>query len=303
MSQQARCCRKPLPDWLRRRPGSAVETREIKQLLRQSKLSTVCEEARCPNIVECFGRGTLTFLILGDRCTRSCRFCSVEHGCAGAPAPEPWEEADRVADTAEKLGLRHVVVTSVTRDDLPDGGAQVYAQTVAALRSRIPAAAVELLIPDFAGCEQALHVVVDAAPDILGHNLETVPRLYPKLRPQAAYRRSLNLLQRAKEMNPSLTTKTGIMLGLGETAAEVRLLMREARQHGVDVFTAGQYLQPDRRCAPVEDYLAPEIFDRYRVWALEIGFRSAAIGPLVRSSYRADEYAGAEREAACRAKG
>jgi lipoyl synthase len=277
-----------LPPWLRRPPGSVSETRELKQLLRARSLNTVCEEARCPNIAECFSRGTLTFLILGNRCTRRCAFCSVEHGSDVGGSGEQ-EEARQVADAVRELGLRHVVITSVTRDDLPDGGARAFAGSVRAVRSRMPEVKIELLVPDFSGSQQALRTVLESGPDVLGHNLETVQRLYHELRPQAVYERSLLMLRRAKELTPTVLTKTGIMLGLGETREEVILLMKEAREQGVDVFTAGQYLQPNKQSYPVQEYLPLAAYEFYSARAKELGFAGVHISPLVRSSYNAAE--------------
>jgi lipoyl synthase len=278
-----------LPQWLRRPPGSVSETRELKQLLRASGLNTVCEEARCPNIAECFGRRTLTFLILGDRCSRRCGFCSIERGSNLGRFKGQEEEARQVADAVRALGLSYVVITSVTRDDLPDGGASAYALSVQALRAGMPEVRIELLVPDFSGSEKALRVVLESGPDVLGHNLETVPRLYHELRPQAVYERSLRLLGRAKELAPAVLTKTGIMLGLGETRDEVIALMKEAREQGVGVFTAGQYLQPNKQSYPVQEYLPLDAFEFYRIKAKALGFAGLRIGPLVRSSYHAAE--------------
>lgn len=280
-----------LPTWLRRPPGSAEETTSLKRLLRTSALNTVCEEARCPNISECFSRGTATFMILGDICTRGCRFCAVTTGKPLMPAHTFGSEAERVAEASEALGLRHIVVTSVARDDLPDGGASGFVQTIAALRRRLPHATVEVLIPDFRGNGAAVDAVVAAAPDVLNHNLETVPRLYRRVRPGASYRRSLELLRRARDVSRGgVATKTGIMLGLGEREDEVFDLMADARAHGIDIFTAGQYLRPSLDHLPVAEYLPPEAFDRYGARAHELGFPHVYIGPLVRSSYHADEH-------------
>lgn len=278
------------PDWLKRPPGSASETRELKKLLRKSKLNTVCEEARCPNISECFSRGTATFMILGDVCTRGCRFCSVTTGRPIMPSAQFAAEGERVAEAAEALGLSHVVITSVARDDLEDGGASGFAKSVAAVRERLPDSSVEVLVPDFRGSFSALHVVLDASPDVFNHNLETVPRLYRRVRPGASYRRSLDLLQEAKRYAPRVITKTGVMLGLGEEPAEVLSLMDDCRSCGVESFTAGQYMQPTRRHLAVEDYVTPDMFEYYESEACKRGFTHIAVGPLVRSSYHADEY-------------
>lgn len=281
---------KRLPEWLRRKPGTAGETYELKKLLRGAGLNTVCEEARCPNISECFGRGTATFMILGDVCTRGCRFCSVTTGKPHFSPQQFAAEGEKVADAAIALKLKHVVVTSVARDDLPDGGAQGFCETIGALRRRIPHVTVEVLVPDFRGNEAAIAAVVDAAPEVLNHNLETVPRLYRRVRPGATYQRSLELLQFAKRRSPGVQTKTGIMLGLGEEESEVLNVMRDARAHGINIFTAGQYMQPTREHLPVERYLTPDEFDSFRRAAVEIGFEHVAIGPLVRSSYHAEEH-------------
>jgi len=235
---------------------------------------------------ECFARRQATFMIMGDVCTRNCRFCAVAHG---RPAPLDWEEPQRVAKAAKRLGLRHVVVTSVTRDDLPDGGAAHFAATIAALRDTLPGAAVEVLVSDFQGRRSALSTVVERGPEVFGHNLETVPRLSRLLRPQADYRRSLALLREAREMRPELLTKSGFMVGLGETEDEVVELLREMRDVAVQAVTIGQYLQPTRQHAPVFKYVAPETFARYEEIAREMGFPHVASGPLVRSSYHADE--------------
>lgn len=278
-----------LPEWLRRPPGSDQRTRTVKGLLRVQQLSTVCEDARCPNIGECFQHKTATFLILGDTCTRGCRFCSIKRGRPTATAADFENEAARVAQAAAALGLRYVVLTSVTRDDLPDGGASGFVATITALRQALPGVRIEVLIPDFCGDEQALHAVLRATPDVLNHNLETVPRLYRTVRPGAQYQRSLALLQRAKELLPTVVTKTGIMLGLGETEEEVCLLMADCRAHGVESFTAGQYVRPTRTSLPVVEYLPPFRFEQYTTQAWQLGFSAVAIGPLVRSSYHAAE--------------
>lgn len=278
------------PQWLRRPPGSASETRALKVLLRKSQLNTVCEEARCPNISECFSRGTATFMILGDVCTRGCRFCSVTTGRPQMPPAQFAAEGERVAEAAKALGLSHVVITSVARDDLDDGGAEGFWHTVRAVRRRIPGATVEVLVPDFRGSESALSRVLQAEPDVFNHNLETVPRLYRRVRPGTSYQRSLRLLEDAKRLAPRLITKTGIMLGLGEQRDEVLRLMDDCREHGVESFTAGQYMQPSRGHLAVHEYVTPEMFKDYESEARSRGFAHVAIGPLVRSSYHADEF-------------
>jgi lipoic acid synthetase len=276
------------PRWLWRRasPESEAAVDRMGDLLNGLALHTVCQEARCPNLAECFGRGTATFLILGDRCTRGCRFCAVSHG---RPAPLDPGEPQRVAEAAACLGLRHVVLTSVTRDDLPDGGAGHFAAAVRALRGRLPAATVEVLIPDLQGSDAALETVIRAGPDVLNHNVETVPRLYPTVRPGADYRRSLALLARAKALHPGLATKSGLMLGLGERTAEVIQVLHDLRDAGCDLLTLGQYLQPSDHELPIVRYVPPDEFAAYGDKARAMGFRGAAAGPLVRSSHRAEE--------------
>jgi lipoyl synthase len=278
-----------LPIWLKKPPGSASSTNELKRLLRKSKLNTVCEEARCPNISECFGRGTATFMILGDVCTRGCRFCSVNTGKPHFSQLRFSEEAKQVAEAAENLNLKHVVVTSVARDDLEDGGASGFVATIGELRSRLAGVTIEVLIPDLRGNWNALAKIVSARPDVLNHNLETVPRLYRKVRPGAQYLRSLELLEFAKKEDPKISVKTGIMLGLGEEFPEVVGLMQDSMNHGVDIFTGGQYMQPTKDHLPVDRYLPPDEFEKYQKAGEELGFKQVFIGPLVRSSYHADE--------------
>lgn len=274
------------PEWLWRRASVEAEAaaERMEGLLADLRLHTVCQEARCPNLAECFGRGTATFLILGDVCTRGCRFCAVARGQPGALDPE---EPERVAEAAARLGLRHVVVTSVTRDDLPDGGAGQFAATIRAVRRRLPEASVEVLVPDFQGSLASLETVLEAGPDVLNHNLETVPRLYPRVRPGARYRRSLGLLAWSKGQAPGVVTKSGLMLGLGERVAEVVEVLRDLREAGCDLVTLGQYLQPTDRQLLVVRYVPPEEFVWYEEKARRMGFRGAVAGPLVRSSYRA----------------
>ncbi|MEA3376346.1 MAG: lipoyl synthase [Chloroflexota bacterium] len=286
------------PSWLWQRvsPEAEAAVGRMEHLLGELHLHTVCQEARCPNLPECFGRGTATFMILGETCTRGCRFCAVNHG---RPAPPDPHEPERVAEAAARLGLEHVVVTSVTRDDLPDGGAGQFAVTIDALHRRLPGATVEVLIPDFAGSRAALDWVLAAEPEVLNHNLETVPRLYPQVRPGADYRRSLGLLAYAKAHNDRLgrpshgATKSGLMLGLGERAAEVFHVLRDLRRAGCDMLTLGQYLQPTgwdvpaERQLPVFRYVAPDEFRGYEEWARGSGFQGVVAGPVVRSSYRA----------------
>lgn len=280
------------PDWIRAvyKPRAVAEVRAL--MARQS-LHTVCDEADCPNLGACYGRRTATFMILGSLCTRDCRFCSVAHG---VPAPPDPEEPRRLAETACALRLKHAVVTSVTRDDLADGGALQFAQTVRALREADPGMTVELLVPDFKGRAQSLDVVLAARPDVLNHNLETVRTLYPTVRPGADYARSLALLARAKQLCPEVRTKSGIMVGLGETERQVAGAMDDLRAVGCDILTVGQYLQPSARHLAVRAYVPPAQFARYRDMAEGKGFAHVVSGPLVRSSYRAEE-ALQEREA------
>jgi len=271
---------------LRLRLPSGPAYERVRGLIAAGGLHTVCQEARCPNAWECFSRQTATFLILGGCCTRDCRFCNVP---SGVPLPPDPDEPRRVAEAAGLLGLEHVVVTSVTRDDLPDGGASHFAAAIRAIRERLPSARVEVLIPDFAGDPKALATVVAAGPDVLNHNLETVARLYPRVRPQAGYRRSLELLERAGRLDAALPTKSGLMLGLGETREEVLQAIGDLRRAGCRLLTLGQYLRPSPRHLPVTRYLPPEAFDLLKEQALAMGFDAVASAPLVRSSYRAGE--------------
>jgi lipoic acid synthetase len=253
-------------------------------LLERFGVHTVCQEAHCPNIAECFARGTATFMILGDTCSRGCRFCAVKQG---NPPPLDPDEPKRVASAAARLNLEHVVITSVTRDDLPDGGARHFAETVQATRRRLPEAIIEVLVPDFGGSQSALKTLLAAEPEILNHNLETVHRLYPRVRPGAAYRSSLGVLARTKALAPRTVTKSGLMLGLGESTAEVMRTLYDLRQVKCDLLTLGQYLQPTDRLLPVDRFIPPPEFDGYRARAENLGFRGVAAGPLVRSSHRA----------------
>ena len=256
----------------------------LRSLLREKNLHTVCEEARCPNVAECWGQGTATFMILGDICTRACRFCAVT---TGRPVGLDLEEPERVADAVELMELRHAVITSVNRDDLADGGAGIFAETIRAVRRRCPETTVEVLIPDFQGDWAALAIVMEEDPEILNHNVETVPRLYKAVRPGARYQRSLDLLRRAKELRPGALTKTGVMLGLGETAAELDALMEDLVRNSVDILTAGQYLQPTPAHLPVERFVPPEEFRAVAERGKARGLRHVEAGPLVRSSYHA----------------
>jgi len=272
------------PGWIRVKISANEQFVRMRQLVSVHQLHTVCENASCPNIGECWGRGTATFMILGNRCTRDCRFCDV---LPGKPEQVDEDEPRRVAEAVRVLTLKHAVITSVTRDDLPDGGAHIWAETIRQIRARNPECRIEVLIPDFQGNETALHLVFDAQPDILGHNLETVPRLYPIARPQADYQRSLEVLRRAKEAH--LTTKSGIMLGMGEALEEVRAVMRDLRTNKCDILTLGQYLQPTRQHVPVERYWTPEEFQQLKAEGESLGFLHVEAGPLVRSSYHADQ--------------
>ncbi|MCX7854833.1 MAG: lipoyl synthase [Anaerolineae bacterium] len=276
------------PVWLWRSLSAERQdaVRQMEDLLGGLALHTVCQEAQCPNLPECFGQGTATFLILGDICTRNCRFCAVKKG---RPLPPDPEEPERVAEAAFRLRLRYVVVTSVTRDDLPDGGAGHFAATIRAIRRRLPGAGVEVLIPDFRGSLAAMETVLDAGPDVVNHNVETVPRLYPLIRPQADYQRSIGILSWVKVRAPRIPTKSGLMLGLGERRAEVLGVFYDLREAGCDVLTLGQYLQPTERQHPVVRYIPPEEFAEYREKAESLGFRKVVAGPLVRSSYQAGQ--------------
>ncbi len=276
----------PKPRWLKRPLPVGPTYEKVRAMLRQGLLHTVCQEAKCPNMWECFSRKTATFLILGSQCTRNCRFCSITHG---APAPVDPDEPARVARAARDLGLTYVVVTSVTRDDLPDGGASVFARTITEIRKEIPGAGVEVLIPDFKGNRRALNFVLAAGPNVLNHNVETVPRLYEMVRPGADYRRSLGLLTRAACDYPDIPVKSGIMLGLGETSEEIERTLEEIHATGCQILTIGQYLQPTRQHLPVARYVTPEEFDHWRTRGLEIGFKEVYSAPLVRSSYHAGE--------------
>lgn len=282
------------PPWLsvRFRNGGGYE--RVREVVREGSLHTVCEEARCPNIGDCWGRGTATFMILGDVCTRSCGFCAVT---TGRPLGLDRDEPRRVALAVHRMGLRHAVITSVNRDELPDGGASIFADTIRWIRRLCPETTVEVLIPDFKGDWNALATVVGAQPDILNHNLETVPRLYRRVRPQADYARSLALLARAKALAPDLRTKSGLMVGLGETEAELVAVFADLAARGVDILTVGQYLQPTPAHLPVERYWQPEEFDALKAAALALGFRHVEAGPLVRSSYHAEEQAAGTRQA------
>ena len=277
------------PDWIRVRAGGNARFHEVKQALRDHNLHTVCEEASCPNIGECFGKGTATFMILGDVCTRRCPFCDVAHG---RPNPPDADEPRNLAVTIRDMRLNYVVITSVDRDDLRDGGAGHFAECIRAVREHSPKTAIEVLVPDFRGrLDAALDKLAAAPPDVMNHNLETVPRLYKQARPGADYANSLNLLRAFKQRHPSIPTKSGLMLGLGETDEEILEVMRDLRAHEVDMLTLGQYLQPSAGHLPVLRYVEPARFKDFEREALAMGFRHAACGPLVRSSYHADQQA------------
>lgn len=275
-----------LPDWIRDKKINLHGLHEIKTLLREKALHSVCESLACPNRTECFSRHTATFMILGDICTRACGFCNVTTGLPYAP-PSP-DEPRGVADAAKRMGLRHVVVTSVTRDDLPDGGAKQFAETILALREALPGVVVEVLTPDFRGSEEAIRVVVEAAPDYFNHNVETVPRLYRHVRPGARFDRSVEVLRTAKRIDAAIVTKSGFMLGLGETREEVLDAMKRLFNAGCEILTIGQYLQPKREKLEVVEYVHPSVFEEYRVIGDSMGFRAVFSGPFVRSSYMAD---------------
>jgi lipoic acid synthetase len=280
----------PKPDWIRvKAPSPGTRFTEIKQILREQKLHTVCEEASCPNIGECFGKGTATFMILGDICTRRCPFCDVGHGRPLAPDAE---EPSHLAQTIARLRLKYVVITSVDRDDLRDGGAQHFVDCIRAVREQSPSTTIEVLVPDFRGrLDRALGILLAAPPDVMNHNLETVPRLYRAARPGGDYLHSLKLLQAFKKAAPSVPTKSGLMVGLGETDEEILQVMRDLRAHDVDMLTIGQYLQPSPHHLSVERYVHPEVFAMFEREARALGFRHAAIGAMVRSSYHADKQA------------
>jgi len=280
----------PKPAWIRVRAASPNSRfHEIKDILRRQNLHTVCEEASCPNIAECFGKGTATFMILGDICTRRCPFCDVAHGRPLAPDAD---EPRHLAETIAQLALRYVVITSVDRDDLRDGGAQHFVDCIRAVREMSPRTTIEVLVPDFRGrLDRALGILAAAPPDVMNHNLETVPRLYKQARPGGDYAHSLRLLQQFKRLYPAVPTKSGLMVGLGENDAEILTVMRDLRAHDVDMLTIGQYLQPSPHHLAVERYVEPSVFAMFEAQAAEMGFKHAAIGPLVRSSYHADQQA------------
>ena len=277
----------PRPEWLRVKFFNGPNYQDLKRIMRTLGLNTVCESARCPNMGECWEHRTATFMILGNICTRACGFCAVP---SGKPAGPPDElEPDRVAEAVERMGLRYAVVTSVNRDDQPDGGATIFARTITEIRQRVPACKVEVLIPDFRGDWSALETVIAARPDVLNHNTETVPRLYHEVRKGAVYARSLELLRRAKSLAPEMPTKTGLMLGLGEEREEVLAAMHDLAAQGTDILTLGQYLQPTREHLPIVRYVHPDEFAEYKKLGEQMGFAHVESGPLVRSSYHAFE--------------
>lgn len=283
------------PAWIRVKAPTTPEVQRIKGLLRRQRLHTVCEEASCPNLGECFSQGTATFMIMGDVCTRRCPFCDVAHG---RPEPLDSDEPRHLAETIALLGLRYVVVTSVDRDDLRDGGGGHFAACIEAIRDHTPETRIEVLVPDFRGrMEVALDRLKEAPPDIFNHNLESVPRLYKKVRPGADYAWSLGLLKAFKQAHPGIPTKSGLMLGLGESPAEVKEVLQDLRAHDCEMLTLGQYLQPSRHHLPVERFVAPGEFQALGAFARELGFRNVASGPLVRSSYHADRQAAGEHVA------
>ncbi len=274
------------PPWLKVRAPVGETVSEIRRLVHGNALHTVCEEAMCPNIGECWGAGTATFLLLGDICTRTCGFCDVKHG---KPLPLDWMEAERVAQTVKIMNLRHAVITSVTRDDRRDGGAPIFAMVIRRIRELLPGCSVEVLIPDFKGSIEALRIVMEARPEILNHNVETVKRLFKAVQPQDNYEWARATLVNAKRLDPDVLTKSGIMVGLGETMEEVKETMRDLRSWGVDILTIGQYLQPSRKHLPIDRYYTPEEFAELKEYGLKIGFKWVESGPLVRSSYHAAE--------------
>jgi lipoic acid synthetase len=282
------------PEWLKIKIRSGPDKLRVESVLERLTLHTVCEEAGCPNRMECFSRQTATFMILGKYCTRNCSFCNVENGL---PEPVNPGEPGRVAAAVKELGLKHVVVTSVTRDDLPDGGAGHFAAVISGVRNQNPEVTIEVLIPDFQGNLRALKQVIAARPEIINHNIETVPRLYSEVRPQSVYQRSLNLLANIKEQGDSILTKSGIMLGLGETEPEIISALKDLRRVNCDFLTIGQYLAPSAKHHPVVSYIHPDVFKKYHTIGLEFGFKAVFAGPLVRSSYQADKMLTVEERA------
>ncbi len=277
-----------MPTWMRRPLTAPGRSAEVSAMLDELELNTVCRSAKCPNRGECYAAGTATFMVLGTRCTRNCRFCAVD---PARPLPPDAGEPERVAEAAERMGLRHVVVTMVTRDDLPDGGAGHVVATIEALRGRVPGVRVEVLVSDFGGATMAIDTVALSRPDVFNHNVETVPRLYPEVRPQADYARSLAVLSRVREVAPGVPTKSGLMVGLGERPEEVEAVLADLRAAGVVIVTIGQYLRPSVAHLPVTEFVEPAVFERYAKAARALGFGGVASGPFVRSSYHAGEVA------------
>ena len=274
------------PDWIKVRAPSGESYEGLQHLMRSKALHTVCEEAGCPNMGECWGSGTATFLMLGDVCTRTCGFCDVKHG---RPGPLDWQEPERVAQAVMNMSLKHAVITSVNRDERRDGGAPIFAMVIRRIRQLQPGCSIEVLIPDFKGSVEALRIVMAARPEILNHNVETVPRLFKQVQPQDRYEWSQAILTHAKRLDPEVLTKSGIMVGLGETFEEVQATMRDLRSWGVDILTIGQYLQPSRKHLPIERYYTPDEFEALKQFGLDLGFQWVESAPLVRSSYRAGE--------------
>jgi lipoic acid synthetase len=274
------------PAWIRVRAPSGETYQQLQELMRAKALHTVCEEAMCPNMGECWGSGTATFLLLGDVCTRTCGFCDIQRG---KPSPLDWLEPERVAQAVKAMKLKHAVITSVNRDDRKDGGAPIFAMVIRRIHELHPGCSIEVLIPDFKGSLEALKIVMEAHPEILNHNVETVPRLFKQVQPQDRYAWSAAILSNAKKLDPDVLTKSGIMVGLGETLEEVKTVMRDQRSWGVDILTVGQYLQPSKQHLPIERYYTPEEFVDLKAYGLQIGFRWVESGPLVRSSYHAAE--------------
>jgi lipoic acid synthetase len=273
------------PDWIKVRAPAGETYERLREMMRSKALHTVCEEARCPNMGECWGSGTATFLLMGEVCTRSCGFCDIE---TGRPKPLDWLEPERVARAVQRMNLRHAVITSVNRDEREDGGAPIFAMVIRRIRELQPGCSIEVLIPDFKGSVEALKIVMDARPEILNHNVETVPRLFKMVQPQDRYEWAQATLKNAKHLDPEVLTKSGIMVGLGETMDEVKSTMRDLRDWEVDILTVGQYLQPSHKHLPIDRYYKPEEFEEIRLYGEEIGFKWVESGPLVRSSYHAE---------------
>jgi lipoic acid synthetase len=286
--RQSKEAKKPIrrPDWIKVRAPAGETYEWLREMMRSKALHTVCEEARCPNIGECWGSGTATFLLMGEICTRACGFCDIE---TGRPNPLDWLEPERVARAVQRMDLRHAVITSVNRDERADGGAPIFAMVIRRIRELQPGCSIEVLIPDFKGSEEALKIVMDARPEILNHNVETVQRLFRMVQPQDRYEWAQATLTNAKRLDPEVLTKSGIMVGLGETMEEVKATMRDLREWDVDILTVGQYLQPSRKHLPIERYYRPEEFEEVERYGKEIGFKWVESGPLVRSSYHAEQ--------------